>query len=88
MPRLSPLETEIINFFVQLSRLLGHPCKIYNVLSVAAPVLYFGLHPSHLSELLDTLNHDYRCASAGHGEVERGVQQIESVRRQTGVAGR
>src|ERR1017187_3123355 len=67
---------------------LVHPCKIYNILSVAAPVLYIGPHPSHLSELLDALNHDYRCASAGHGEVERVVQQIESVRRQTGVAGR
>ena len=37
--RLNPLETEIIDFFVQLSRLLGHPCKIYNILSVASPVL-------------------------------------------------
>jgi glycosyltransferase involved in cell wall biosynthesis len=67
---------------------LVHPCKIYNILSVAAPVLYIGPHPSHLSELLDALNHDYRCASAGHGEVGRVVQQIDSVRRQTGVAGR
>jgi colanic acid biosynthesis glycosyl transferase WcaI len=67
---------------------LVHPCKIYNILSVAAPVLYIGPHPSHLSELLDALNHDYLCASAGHGDVERVVQQIESVRRQTGVAGR
>ena len=67
---------------------LVHPCKIYNILSVAAPVLYIGPRPSHLSELLDALNHDYRCASVGHGEVERVVQQIESVRRQTGVAGR
>jgi hypothetical protein len=67
---------------------LVHPCKIYNILSVAAPVLYIGPRPSHLSELLDALNHDYRSTSVGHGEVERVVQQIESVRRQTGVAGR
>src|ERR1035437_1394369 len=67
---------------------LVHPCKIYNILSVAAPVLYIGPRPSHLSELLDALNHDYRCASIEHGEVERVVQQIESVRRQSGLTNR
>jgi glycosyltransferase involved in cell wall biosynthesis len=67
---------------------LVHPCKIYNILSVAAPVLYIGPHPSHLSELLDALNHEYCWASVGHGEVERVVQQIESVRRQSGMVGR
>ena len=84
--RLSPLETEIIDFFVQLSRRLGHPCKIYNILSAAAPVLYIGPRPSHLSETLDAINHEYWRASVGHGEVDRVVQQIESVRRPSGVA--
>src|ERR1035437_8952133 len=59
---------------------LVHPCKIYNILSVAAPVLYIGPRPSHLSELLDALNHDYRCASIEHGEVERVVQRSEERR--------
>jgi len=67
---------------------LVHPCKIYNILSVAAPVLYIGPRPSHLSEMLDALNHQYPCASVGHGEVGRLVEQIESVRRQSGLAGR
>jgi colanic acid biosynthesis glycosyl transferase WcaI len=67
---------------------LVHPCKIYNILSVAAPVLYIGPRPSHLSELLEGLNQEYPCAAAAQGEVGRVVQEIERVRRQPGVAGR
>ena len=44
---------------------LVHPCKIYNILSVAAPVLYIGPRPSHLSELLDDLDREYPGGSAG-----------------------
>jgi colanic acid biosynthesis glycosyl transferase WcaI len=62
---------------------LVHPCKIYNILSVGAPVLYIGPRPSHLSEVLDPISHDYPCASAGHGEVDRVVEQIERIRRQS-----
>jgi hypothetical protein len=62
---------------------LVHPCKIYNILSVGAPVLYIGPRPSHLSELLDGLNPEHLCVAAGHGEVGRVVRQIESVRQQT-----
>ena len=46
---------------------LVHPCKIYNILSVAAPVLYIGPRPSHLSELLEGLNQEYPCAAAAQG---------------------
>jgi colanic acid biosynthesis glycosyl transferase WcaI len=67
---------------------LVHPCKIYNILSVAAPVLYIGPRPSHLSELLDGLNQEYPRASAAHGEVDRVVQAIERFRRQPGLSGR
>ena len=72
--RLSPRETEIIDFFVQLSRLLGHPCKIYNILSVAAPVLYISPRPSHLSEIRDAIKSEYPGASVGYGEVAQVVQ--------------
>jgi hypothetical protein len=61
---------------------LVHPCKIYNILSVAAPVLYIGPCPSHVSELLDCLSNEYPIASVAHGEVDRVVQQIEGVRQQ------
>jgi len=67
---------------------LVHPCKIYNILSVAAPVLYIGPCPSHVSELLDCLNHEYPRASVAHGEVDRVVQQIESLRRQSSPTSR
>jgi len=67
---------------------LVHPCKIYNILSVGAPVLYIGPRPSHLSEVLDPINHDYRCASAGHGEVDRVVERIRWIRRQSSLSSR
>ncbi|MGO8926605.1 MAG: glycosyltransferase family 4 protein [Limisphaerales bacterium] len=67
---------------------LVHPCKIYNILSVGAPVLYIGPRPSHLSEVLDLINHDYRCASAGHSEVDRVIERIEWVRRQSSLSSR
>ena len=67
---------------------LVHPCKIYNVLSVGAPVLYIGPRPSHLSELLAGLNHEYPCAAVGHGEVGRVVEEIERMRRLGAGAGR
>jgi glycosyltransferase involved in cell wall biosynthesis len=67
---------------------LVHPCKIYNILSVAAPVLYIGPRPSHLSEMLEAINPDYPCASIGHGEVDRVIRQIDSVRRQSGLTER
>jgi hypothetical protein len=80
--RLNPLETKGIDLFVQLSRLLGHPCKIYNILSVGAPVLYIGPQPSHLSEILMAIGKDSPCSSAAHGEVDRVVQQIVRLRRE------
>jgi len=62
---------------------LVHPCKIYNILSVAAPVLYIGPRPSHLSEMLDKLNGQTACAAAAHGEVENILQSIQNIRRQS-----
>ena len=67
---------------------LVHPCKIYNILSVSAPVLYIGPRPSHLSELLDGIDHGYPCAAVAHGEVDLVVRQIESVRRQPSLSSR
>ena len=32
-----------------------HPCKIYNILAVGAPVLYLGPCPSHVTEILDEM---------------------------------
>jgi colanic acid biosynthesis glycosyl transferase WcaI len=60
---------------------LVHPCKIYNILSVAAPVVYIGPRPSHLAEILDNIGDGYFSASAAHGDVERLVQAIQRCRR-------
>ena len=48
-----------------------HPCKIYNVLSVGAPIVYLG--PPHL------------WAAAAHGETERLVMQILWAKQQAGA---
>jgi glycosyltransferase involved in cell wall biosynthesis len=57
-----------------------HPCKIYNVLSVSAPVLCIGPQPSHLSEILATFNGQYRYALAAHGDVKGVMQKIAEFR--------
>ena len=67
---------------------LVHPCKIYNILSVAAPVLYIGPCPSHLSEILDSIRDQYPCASAAHGDVDCAVQGILRIRQESAVATR
>jgi colanic acid biosynthesis glycosyl transferase WcaI len=52
-----------------------HPCKIYNVLCVGAPVLCIGPKTSHLTEALDALGSQV-CAAVGHGEVDKCAQEI------------
>ncbi len=61
-----------------------HPCKIYNILGVGAPVLYIGPRPSHLTDMLDSLGNDRLWGAAGHGEVDRVLAEIERVRQQVG----
>ena len=53
-----------------------HPCKVYNILRVGSPLLYIGPQPSHISEILQTLNGEMPCAWARHGEVDRVVEHI------------
>lgn len=60
-----------------------HPCKIYNILSVGAPVLYIGPQPSHLSDILQAANGTYPLARAGHGKVDQVVQAIQRLRAET-----
>jgi colanic acid biosynthesis glycosyl transferase WcaI len=63
---------------------LIHPCKIYNILRVEAPVLYIGPRPSHLSDVLDALKDHYLCGEATHGDVDRVVEEIGRARLQIG----
>lgn len=48
---------------------LVHPCKIYNILAVSAPVVYIGPRPGHVTEILDGLDgHPQACVQ--HGEAQ------------------
>ncbi len=57
-----------------------HPCKIYNILNVGAPVLYIGPPVSHLSEIAETSSADMPWFSARHGDVDRVVKHIYNAR--------
>jgi len=57
-----------------------HPCKIYNIFSVAAPVLYIGPSPSHASEILDLMGPHPLTGRAAHGDVEGVIDCIQQVR--------
>lgn len=57
-----------------------HPCKVYNILQVGSPLLYIGPQPSHVSDILQA-NGELPCAWARHGEVDRVITHIETVRR-------
>lgn len=54
---------------------LVHPCKIYNIFAVGAPVVYVGPRPSHVTEIFDRLP-DYPWVSAPHGEANVLAQHI------------
>lgn len=48
---------------------LVHPCKIYNIFAVGAPVVYVGPQPSHVTEIFAG-RPDYRWVSAPPGAAE------------------
>ncbi len=59
---------------------LVHPCKIYNILGVGVPALYIGPKPSHVSEVVESTPGAPPFFQAGHGEVDRLVNEIERAR--------
>ncbi len=59
---------------------LVHPCKIYNILRVGAPVVYIGPRPSPVSEALAKMNGRSHWACIDHGNVGGLVQQIHRIR--------
>ena len=78
---LNPVEQEVIHLFVQFSRALNHPCKIYNVLAVGAPVIYIGPQPSHVTKILDELGPEYPTIQVAHAAAEELARQIQSLRQ-------
>jgi glycosyltransferase involved in cell wall biosynthesis len=55
---------------------LVHPCKIYNLLQVNAPIFYMGPKPSHVSKILDQINGRLPTGWAPHGNPEQAVKTI------------
>jgi len=60
---------------------LVHPCKIYNILTVGAPVIYVGPEPSHVTEILNGLRSPHPWAGVRHGAAEALVKQIDRLRQ-------
>jgi len=63
---------------------LVHPCKIYNVLAAAAPVIYIGPKPSHVTEILDGgAGKFFSWESVRHGEADVLARGILELRQET-----
>jgi len=50
-----------------------HPCKVYNIMSIGAPILYIGPEISHITDLA---NSDYPFFFTRHGDTENVVGKI------------
>ncbi|HEX6648708.1 MAG TPA: glycosyltransferase family 4 protein [Pyrinomonadaceae bacterium] len=55
-----------------------HPCKVYNIMSVGAPVLYIGPQPSHVT---DIASQHGRFFLTNHGDVEGVTTAIIEAQR-------
>jgi glycosyltransferase involved in cell wall biosynthesis len=62
---------------------LVHPCKIYNILAVGAPVIYIGPKPSHVTEILTHAGDKYPSIRVAHGEADILAEQIQALRQKT-----
>ena len=56
-----------------------HPCKIYNILTVGAPVLYVGPQPSHLADILASMGDSPHIARVAHGQPAAAVAEIKRI---------
>jgi hypothetical protein len=56
-----------------------HPCKIYNILTVGAPVLYVGPEPSHLADILADMGNSPHTARVAHGDIDAAVAEIHRI---------
>lgn len=61
---------------------LVHPCKIYNVLTVGAPLIYIGPSPSHVTEICAQLNTNYPWVHVRHGEISALITKMEDLSRE------
>lgn len=63
---------------------LVHPCKIYNILTVGAAVIYIGPTSGHIPEILDALGDGYPQARVQHGEAGMLAGQIRRLATNAG----
>ena len=61
-----------------------HPCKVYNILSIGAPVLYIGPTPSHVTDIASQQHGRFLVASHGdvHGVTTAIVEAMQLQERQ------
>jgi len=64
-----------------------HPCKVYNILEVEAPLLYIGPSDSHIADLISEMGATRNVCSARHGEAEKITAYILE-RAQSGYGNR
>jgi glycosyltransferase involved in cell wall biosynthesis len=60
---------------------LVHPCKIYNILAVGAPVLYVGPQPGHVTEILAAVGENYLWSCVRHGEADLLIRKIQDLQQ-------
>jgi glycosyltransferase involved in cell wall biosynthesis len=72
-----------LHLVVMGNRFVGlvHPCKIYNLLRVNAPILYMGPKPSHISETLDHVNGWLPSGWAPHGDPRQAMMTILELKK-------
>jgi glycosyltransferase involved in cell wall biosynthesis len=62
---------------------LVHPSKIYNILTVGAPVIYIGPGPSHVTEILAGMKPRHPWIGVRHGAAGELAKQIPQLRRES-----
>jgi colanic acid biosynthesis glycosyl transferase WcaI len=60
---------------------LVHPCKIYNVFAVGAPVIYLGPDPSHVTEAVTAADVKTTFISVRHGEAPRLAKELLQLKK-------
>ena len=56
-----------------------HPCKIYNILNIGAPVMYVGPSESHVADVLATLSGSDVCGRAANDDPATLVDEIRRI---------
>lgn len=62
-----------------------HPCKIYNIMSIGAPVLYVGPEQSHLADILQEVTAAGAYESLRHDDVAGTVEAIRRMAQRPDV---